>query len=569
MRYLLTCLSVIVFAMLPAQNINLYPDSLHAPFIYGIASGDPTASAIVLWTAVEPLPANQGMVINWQLAADSNFTNVLYSGQNPVDSNTGYVFKVDVGGLQPNTHYYYRFSYNGAFSDTGFTLTAPNTRLDSLSFAVISCSSLFSGYFNAYRQISRLGNLNAVIHLGDFIYDFVDPQERVRIPQPEPPNPVTQEDWRNRYRLYCLDPDQRAARKRLPFIQIWDNHDVKKGGSVIRENSFEEFNPLRMPSTDTARDWRVLSYGPMVDIIMIDMNTFPAIDTFASGAQLIMPAEEYQWLLNKLDSSQAQWKLIGNGKMFSPWNLGPFAGLVPGGFGNTWSGYTENRDSLLAHIERKSINNVVIISGDEHMNISSDLTRNPFDSTVYNPTTGAGSLGVEMMGTSISRGNLDEAGVPISNAPTINKMSLDSNPHQVYNNLFDHGYDIMTFTTDSMTTRMMLCPILTLTDAQRMDIELVCRNNDNHWVRPLRTTGIDEPAQNYRLHVYPNPAKTYLRLDLPTTQPLQTEIINVHGQVVQQNKNTNNLSIQSLPAGVYIVVAKQAGKTFAERFVKE
>ena len=365
-KYFVSLLVFFLASSTNAQNINLYPDSLHAPFVYGVASGDPTTSKIILWTAIKADTSIQTFDIKWQLASDSTFATLADSGVYTIDSTTGFTFKVDVGNLTPNTHYCYRFGYNGTWSVTGFTRTAPDSVQDSLSFVVVSCSSLFSGYFNAYRQMAWRHDLNAVIHLGDFIYDGVDPQERIRIPQPEPANPVTLNDWRNRYALYCLDPDQREARRRHPWIQIWDNHDVRPGGSAIREQAFLEATPTRMPdSSDISREWREIKYGPLADIIMIDMNTFPNVDSFPSGAPMIMKKEQFQWLENRLDSSTAKWKIIGSGKLFSPWNLGQFSNLLPGsGLNRTWNGYPENRDSLLALIERKHINNTVIVSGD-------------------------------------------------------------------------------------------------------------------------------------------------------------------------------------------------------------
>lgn len=572
-RYLVCFLSLIATALSTAaqnQSINLYPDSLHAPFIYGVASGDPTDTSVVLWTAIEPDSASQVSTIDWQLATDSTFATIVRSGQGLADSSSGFAYKVYVDSLAAYTHFCYRFGVNSAWSVTGFTITAPSGPTDSLQFAVVSCSSLFSGYFNGYRQISRLHNLNAVIHLGDYIYDFVDPEERVRIPQPEPPNPSSLNDWRNRYKLYALDPDLREARRRHPWIQIWDNHEVKPGGPKIRVRAFEEFNPIRVPDVaDSSRDWRRLNYGTLVDIVMIDMNTFPDVDTLQTGARMIMTRPQYTWLLNQLDSSNAEWKILGSGKMFSPWYLGAFGNLLPGaGLGETWNGYPENRDSLLAFVADHHINNLVVVSGDLHMNISSDLARNPFDSTQYNPRTGLGALGVEMMGTSISRGNLDESGVPANLAPSLNTFSLDSNPQQVYTNMFDHGYAILKLNADSMTATMNLCPILMLSDSQNVEATLVCKAGENRWHRTFATgiNVLDNMVQGF--NIYPNPTSDVLYIAPTTSKPWQTELVDLQGKVLFTGSNTTQISTQSLANGEYLVRFKQNGKTFVKRFVK-
>lgn len=554
-----------------AQSINLYPDSLHQPFIYGVTSGDPTDSSVMIWTALADDSNNTPQTITWQLAGDSLFSSILKTDSMVTDRSHAYTIKADVSGLMPFTKYYYRFRSGNQYSVTGFTETAPVQTPDSLHFALVSCSSLFSGYFNAYRQIANNPAINAIIHVGDFIYDFIDPQERVRIPQPEPPNPVTLEDWNNRYRLYLLDPDLREARRRHPWIQIWDNHDLKKNSSLgICSKAFLDFTPVRKPSSDSTRIWRKLSYGPMIDIFMVDDYQYAGRDSFADGNKKMVPDDQFNWLLNGLDSSQAVWKILAVSKYFSPWELGTFAGLLPGGgLSNSWQGYPESRDSVLTHIARHPINNPVVVSGDLHMNIESDLALNPFDSTQYNRLTGSGGLGIEINGTSISRGNLDESGIPASGAHNIDSFSFSLNPQQRYLNLFDHGYALLTFNSDSLIARMMLCPILQLTDSQITDTVLFCRAGDNHWLRTLNPAGIREPVAQSSLSVSPNPAHSELYLRSYPEINSDIEIWNALGESVMKASHRKKLDISNLPEGIYFLILKDENNYRAVKFVKQ
>ncbi|MCW3127296.1 MAG: hypothetical protein JWO03_2954 [Bacteroidetes bacterium] len=554
-----------------AQNLNLYPDSLHAPFIYGVTSGDPTDTSVMIWTALPVDPADTAHLVSWQLATDSTFSAVLQSGTLLIGGYTSYTGKVDIQGLRPYTKYCYRFRADGAYSVTGFTQTAPDNAPDSLQFALMSCSSLYSGYFNAYRQVARNASINAIIHVGDFIYDFIDPQERIRIPQPEPQQPVTLDDWRDRYRLYLLDPDFREARRMHPWIQIWDNHELHGGHFGICSKAFFEFSPVRRPSaTDSTQIWRKLSYGQMADIFMTDDWQYADRDTFADGGKKMMLDPQTHWLLDGLDSSHAVWKIIAVSKLFSPWNLGGL-NLPGGGLDDSWDGYPESRDSLLANIARRHINNPVFVSGDLHMNIVSDIALNPFDSTAYDRATGAGGIGVEVNGISISRGNVDESGISPSAGPGLIQASFGLNPQQQYLNLFDNGYALLTLNNDSLISRMQLCPILMLSDTQITDRVLYCRANDNHWLRTATPTAVRGSDTFLPFSVYPNPSTgQWMFTTRSNLTGSQIEVTNAEGQLIYKNnvsRNETKINISG-PAGLYFLRVSAPGGTYITKLVK-
>jgi alkaline phosphatase D len=544
-----------------AQSFNLSPDSAHAPFIYGVASGDPTVDGVLIWSATQPADSLHGRTINWQLGTDSLFATSIATGTYVLDSSWGYTATVDVTGLQPATRYYYRFSMQGSNSVTGVTYTAPTGSLDSIPMALVSCSSLFSGYFNAYRQLARLP-LKALIHVGDYIYDFVDGNEQVRMP-PEAligPRDTVTEDWRARHRLYLTDPDLREARRLYPWICTWDNHDVARSNPGKSSRAYREFVPFRQDPSDSIRIWRKVSYGQLLDIFMIDINLVNNNGTFTSGSPKAMSDAQFNWLKAGLKNSTATWKLIGSEKLFSPWDLGGLP-LPGGGLSRTWNGYPQSRDSLLIHLRDNQINNTVILSGDFHMNIWSDVPLNPFDSLAYSRATGAGSLAIEIMGTSVSRGNLDESGLSPSFQTGLQSSSLQLNPQQRYLNLYDHGFNTFTLSADSLVAKSYLCPILTKTDSMLLEAVWVSKAGENHWQRPAIATGITAIEPAGKLQVYPNPSATGL-FTVNTAGlkgPLTLTVCDLTGRQLLKREVTGGstypLNTQALPTGSYILYA--------------
>src|SRR5262245_48603225 len=153
----------------------------NATFRHGVASGDPLPDGILLWTRVTPSPdavpgsgLGADVTVAWQVAADAGFTTVVASGAVATGPARDHTVKVDVRGLQPATIYWYRFGLTGAWSPVGRTHTAPaaEAEVTALRAGVVSCSNWEAGYFGAYRLLAARGDLDLVIHLGDYIYEY-------------------------------------------------------------------------------------------------------------------------------------------------------------------------------------------------------------------------------------------------------------------------------------------------------------------------------------------------------------------------------------------------------------
>ena len=165
-----------------AQNIGLHLNSRTAdtllpfnpnlePFYHGVASGDPLADAVVIWTRVTP-EIDEPIDVQWEMATDTTFADVIASGMYSTNADRDYTVKLDVAGLDAATTYYYRFSALGGTSITGRTRTAPSGASEHLKFAVVSCNNYQSGYFSAFGRLAERNDIDAVLHLGDFIYEY-------------------------------------------------------------------------------------------------------------------------------------------------------------------------------------------------------------------------------------------------------------------------------------------------------------------------------------------------------------------------------------------------------------
>jgi len=493
--------SVTPTAPAEALALGLVPDC--APFRHGVASGDPRPDGIVIWTRLTPEADAGDLPVDWELALDAGFEQVVAHGTATARAAHDHTVKVDVTGLSAGQDHYYRFRDARGTSAVGRTRTAPDGPVDALRFAVASCSSLFSGFFNGYARIAERADLDAVIHLGDYIYDFVDPDEQVRIPDPFPVKPQDLAGWRARHALYLQDPDLRQARAMHPWLLIWDNHDVDRGaapefaGSV---QAFREWNPLRAPETGRPDViYRRVPFGDLAEVILMDALLFRDRETVpGTDAPSILGSEQFAWLEDVLASSSTAWRVLGSQKLFSTLRVDPR--LIELFDGNrrevfdlgAWDGFPEDRSRVLDLLARFGLGDNVMLSGDSHVSLAFDLVDRPADpADPYDPTTGERSQGVELLPTSISRGNFDEAllggGVPPEIVfPLIDSLlaqTLPLNPHHRASELTLHGYGLVEVTPDAVAAGIWYTPILERSDQELAGPQLRAERGANRWSR--------------------------------------------------------------------------------------
>lgn len=560
---------------------NMYPDA-HAPYLYGVASGDPLPGAVVIWTKIGAASPDSTCTGTWHMALDSTFQNIVHSGSYSTDSSTDFTVNIDVQNLNAGTVYYYRFTdAQGNVSCTGRTKTAATGNVPQLNVAVMSCSSVYSGYFNAYRRLGQREVLDAVIHLGDYVYDFVDEDEQIRVPDPYPQEPANLAEWRALQQYYLMDPDLRLARQNHPWVALWDNHDRGGDGAFALGNrAFREYLPIRRNNrTDNDSIFRKFSFGNLLDIWITDVGTYRTVDTFPNGEYNLMGHVQLDELIYGLKTSTATWKIMGSQKMTGGWyttGIDPTLLTVVPNDGNvfdnsSWDGYSETRNRIWDSLQINHIDNFMALSGDAHISMAMDLVKDPYDSLTYNPATGTGAIGVEFLPSSISRGNLDESGVPIFLVPFFEELSGNANPHHVYMDGTQHGYGLLTIRPDSINATFCYSPILELTSEETYKT-MVVKNGKNHWERST-TAAVEEQPQFFPVsYPYPNPTHQNICVDFGSVPPkeMTLSVYASSGQKIYMSNQLSQyvkISVKDWAKGIYMMELKNEGKYKYFKFV--
>jgi alkaline phosphatase D len=479
----------------------------HETFQHGVASGDPAPRMVVLWTRVTPTAAaapgsgaGPRVTVTWEVATDRGFRDVVRRGSVRTGPARDHTVKVDATRLRPDTAYFYRFTCRGETSPVGRTRTAParNATPDGLRFGVVSCANLQAGWFSAYRHLARRDDLHAVIHLGDYLYEYAPGEYgygrantdiRPHVPAREM---VGLADYRQRHAQYKADPDLRALHARHPFIVTWDDHEVTndawrdgaenhqpaEGDYAARRaaahRAYDEWMPVRMSGTaatgDGTRLFRTLRFGALAELSMLDLRTYrdqqattpapsPVPSPTGGTDGTITGRAQLDWLKQRLRRGGPQWKFVGNPVMIAPVTFAQLphdlvdpvndvTGLLPrdGAPYNVdqWDGYTEDRRELFAHIRDQGLRDVVFLTGDIHSGWACDL---PYDAATY-PL--GDSAGVELVCTSVTSNNLkDITGTPRrTSSLAVEAVIQTNNRHVKYLNFDDHGYSVLDVTPE-------------------------------------------------------------------------------------------------------------------------
>ena len=401
-------------------------------FRHGVASGDPLTDRVMLWTRVTP-PATQSATtpidVSWQIASDEALTQIVARGTTTTAEARDFTVKVDAGGLRPGRVYYYAFTTGGERSPIGRTKTLPERGNARMRLASVSCSNYPAGYFNVYRCLANRPDLDAVVHLGDYIYEFANGRYgdgtaagRVPIPTGET---VTLDDYRHRYATYRSDIDLQDAHRLHPFIVVWDDHelanDAWSGGAANHSadqgdwqtrrlgayKAYLEWMPVRESTQPGIRLYRSFRFGDLSDLIMLDTRALrdQQVDgrdaaALADPRRSLMGSEQEAWCFDQLRASQkadTRWRLLGQQILFAPLSLPGFPVQRP----DVWDGYPAARTRVFDVLEREKIGNVAILTGDIHSSWALDVPRDPWGKG-YDATSGSGSVAVELVTPAIS-----------------------------------------------------------------------------------------------------------------------------------------------------------------------
>jgi alkaline phosphatase D len=193
-------------------------------------------------------------------------------------------------------------------------------------------------------------------------------------------------------------------------------------------------------------------------------------------------------MFKELQNSTSNWNLIGNQEMMGSWLSSKSKVIKLPGDGTyfdpgNWDGYAHDRKRLFDFIKESKINNVIVLTGDAHMSFVTDLTTAPRNRKIYNRKTGEGAVGVEFLPTSISRGNMDESGVPKEFIPLFQSISKGWNPQHRFCQFSKHGYGTLDITKERCVAEFWYSPILSMQDVEFFGRGYTVKSGVNHWER--------------------------------------------------------------------------------------
>jgi alkaline phosphatase D len=552
MKNILLSASALLLCLTAVAQFN--PDN--APYHHGVASGDALSDRVIIWTRITPFDPNDSYDVDWQVASDEGFTDIVASGSAFTDGTKDFTVKVDVTGLAANSWFYYRFNMEGSMSPVGRTRTAPDAMVDGLRFAVVSCQNFGGGIrYNSYNHLVQRDDIDAVIHLGDYIYENPTSLSGNGIEIMPPNEIVSLSDYRQRYASYRSDDNLKEAHRKWPFYVVWDDHESANNSWMHgaqnhqpdtegpweerlanSQQAYFEWLPIRPKAEDSYSIYRTIPLGPLVDLIMIDTRiegrdeevppTSPDID---DPNRTMLGAEQKQWLKGQLSGSTAQWKIIGNQVMFAPLEVPSIPIIFPqGGIINAdqWDGYRPERSELIRHISDNSIDNVVIITGDIHTSWGNDI---PHPDQSYNASTGAGSVAVEFVTTSISSGSS-----PINIGTGIISTA---NPHMKYIDLAQKGYLVLDI--DQQRAKGTWNYVSSVNDAEYTYIEGATwiTISGQNFLRPesaLSAESLEPRPSALGMTLFPNPTTDLINVSISTSQDnrLTYELYDVMGKLL-------------------------------------
>ena len=455
-------------------------------FKYGVASGDPTNTNVILWTKILPM-GNPEIRVRWEVSSSKDFSNLITYGHVRTNSKKDYSVKVDakIPKKFNGEKIYYRFLADGKTSDVGMTSTLPSENPNNFNIAFCSCSNYPAGYFNAYKEIAKNEKIDLVLHLGDYLYEYghggyasKDAEQMGRVVNPKH-EMVSLDDYRKRYATYRSDPDLKLLHQKKPMISVWDdheftndswqkgaqNHSKDEGTFANRKKSalqaYYEWMPIREKGRKD-KIWRNFRVGNLINLMMLDTRSYERdkqldIEKYFDGNSFnknsylkdinkprkLLGKEQFNWIRTKVDSS-FKWSIFGQQILIGPKYLPTIfktvdkenfpkflhkylslAGTEIPYNTDQWDGYPKEREKFYKTISNSQSN--LILAGDSHNSWLSNLfdKNNKF-------------VGVEIGAPSITSPNFVDTFGDFTEA--LDKSFIDSNKDLIWTNGRNKGY---------------------------------------------------------------------------------------------------------------------------------
>ena len=394
------------------------------PFTLGVASGCPTPASMVLWTRLydiglfATLP-DTPLEVRWELAKDRDFRQIVQQGTVLAEPRMGHSVHVEPSGLPAQQDFWYRFHSGHFTSAVGRTCTLPSRESTParLRFAFASCQHYETGYFAAYRHMAA-EHLDLIVFVGDYIYEggarAVSTGANNTSVRPRSHNgkgpALTLADYRERYAHYKLDADLQAAHASAPWIMTWDDHEVHNDYAndqaedlmpnflarrAAAYQAYYENMPLTksmLPRAHEAMIYGAVDFGTLARFHVVDTRQYrgaqPCPKPMRGGSNTVtdaqcperldpartkLGAQQESWLAESFKSSRAQWNVLAQTTVLSPWGRPLKDGMT--WWTDGWDGYPAARTRLIDSIATSNASNPLVIGGDTHTSHVADVHR--------------------------------------------------------------------------------------------------------------------------------------------------------------------------------------------------
>jgi len=445
-------------------------------FALGVASGQPRADGVVLWTRLTGADVPAQVEVRWELAHDEAFTRIAAKGVETALAADAHSVHAEAAGLEPARWYFYRFHALGQASAVGRTRTAPaaDAMVAQLDFMIASCQRWEVGHYAAWRHAAA-ESLDLVAFLGDYIYEYPSGPNAVR-PTDDREPVRTLEQYRRRYALHKSDAALQAAHAACPWLLVWDDHEVENDYAGLQGMHLQsDFAAQRaaayqaywehMPLPKAARpvnlaqggemrmfgrlDWGRLARWHLVDDRQwrdiqacpkpgqggsntVRLKDCPAL---ADPKRTLLGAAQERWLAEGWDRSRP-WNLLAQQTLMARLDYEPSEGGMV--WTDGWDGYAPARKRLLGAIAERQVPNVVVLGGDVHANFVADLK--PDDDDAKSPVVASEFCGTSITSLGGSQARLDKA--------------LPLNPHLKYGRRDERGYMRFTLTPGALQAQI-------------------------------------------------------------------------------------------------------------------
>jgi len=470
-------------------------------FDLSVASADPGATGVILWTHLRPESVVPGRPLLFQVARDAGFASLVVEGEvaGAIGADTDHTVRVDLDGhLEAGGAYHYRFIYGCKASPTGRCRTLPAAGVRSLKLALITCQDFTNGYYEVFRHLAG-DDVDFVLHLGDFIYESAaDPRfqslpfaDRKVILPSDGKVAMNLGDYRHLYRTYRGDPNLRRALERHTFIFVpddhetandcyWDygrdtlgapDHPLKDDAGAMRQlkldsqRAWTEYVPARVAVEAGAshphrflRSYREFAFGDLFRYLALDTRTYRMPHPCGEGdvfqrylpvgckatgdaGRSILGQAQRAWLIDRLAAPGTLWRVLGNQTFFGPLQV---AGGWPVNV-DAWDGFEDERRWLMSEVKRRAVENLVILTGDLHSYIASTVKVD-----YARPADDDNLVGVEFMTPSVTSAALFDLLLKgLGSSPFAAGLSEGAvrlnNPHVKFFDSSQHGYSTIEF----------------------------------------------------------------------------------------------------------------------------